>query len=278
MGDELDADRIREIDAACEEWRQGDLVLGGWIAHLAKVDEPLSDEPREGAVASDVQFARNEVEGLVVVTQSCDLLRTCAANPFVLVAPLVRLEGNIQREAELGTTSRFAPVPSLGPDAFADLDRILTIEKAILVTWNRVQGLRSDDEERKFSRAIGRRYSRFAFPNDLAMAIGPFVKRIREKHDKLSDEGVALRSISQIRVSAAPSWDAGEILVFLLFITADDPDSEIDWDHWLGRWVGLCAPYGIIKAIDGEVFALDELTARQYEDTDRLDLDHLSER
>jgi hypothetical protein len=39
----------------------------------------------------------------------------------------------------------------------------------------------------------------------------------------------------------------------------------------------LCKPTGVVRSIDGEIIPLDHLTAREYVDSDPLDLGHLSE-
>lgn len=272
---------VQTVDEGLQVWRQGDVAVADWIGHLVDPARPLTEEAAQGGdEEGSLALASLVVEGLVVVTQTCDVVRSCADRPFVQVAPLIRLEDPIQREAAAGWRPRYAPVPNLGADAFADLDRIVTIEKTILVTCEQVPGWESDAEIRRFSKSVGRKFSRFAFPDDLAEALRPLVKRIREKHKKESEEGRALRLVKEIRIVADPHWAASEIDIFLTF-APDTQEEEAQlppakWDELLAKWLELCSPTGVVHEIDGEILSLEELTAREYIESDALDLDHLS--
>jgi hypothetical protein len=169
----------------------------------------------------------------------------------------------------------------VGDDAFADLDRIITVEKTLLARWTRTPGWSTDQEARRFGQAVGRKYARPAFPDDLAISLTKLVGRIRDKHDKASDEGTALRALEQIRVTGTPSWSSDAIEVFLTFAPetraiADSVMSGEAWDELVDAWLALCEPSGVVRGVDGALIPLDELTAREYVDSDRLDLDHLS--
>lgn len=100
------------------------------------------------------------------------------------------------------------------------------------------------------------------------------------KHDGRGDEGRALRALREIRVGAAPSWLADQVKIMFSFIRDDaTPDFEgRAWHEHLERWLKLVPPAGRFTSIDGSVLTLDRLTAREYVESDPLDLDHLSAR
>jgi len=107
------------------------------------------------------------------------------------------------------------------------------------------------------------------------------VQRIREKHDKRSPEGQALTALEEIRVSGTPEWSAERVNVFLTFAPpsreeADEVMTEADWDDVVAGWLARTEPFGRIAALEGAMIPLDELTAREYLDSDALDLDYLS--
>ena len=52
--------------------------------------------------------------------------------------------------------------------------------------------------------------------------------------------------------------------------------SEEDWDSVVDAWLRRTEPFGTIKSVDGAMIPLDELTAREYVDSDVLDLDYLT--
>ena len=63
------------VDAALQAWRQGDCVLGEhWFIHRFDPAMPLTEA---SAAVSDqgVDLAESAVRGLVVLTQTCDIVR-----------------------------------------------------------------------------------------------------------------------------------------------------------------------------------------------------------
>jgi hypothetical protein len=101
-----------------------------------------------------------------------------------------------------------------------------------------------------------------------------------EKHDKQSDEGRALRALREICVRAAPSWDAPSVELTFWFIHAEEAmDFEGKrWDTLLESWLQLMPVAGRFRHVHGTVLALEDLTAKEYVESDPLDLDHLSTR
>ena len=275
-----DAARGR-IDDALRTWRQGDCVLGEhWFLFRLDVDAPLTDEAaaaaEEGADAGEAQ-----VRGLMVATQTCDIVRGCGERPFVEVCPLVEVEPAKLEEARRGRRPSLAYLPGVADrELVADLDRVMTVEKAVAAGWERVEGCLDDDDVRRLAQALARKRARVAYPDDFVELVSGLLRRLSSKHDKNSDEGRALRSLREIRVRAAPSWGADEVMLTLWFVrNEDEPDFEDrGWDHYLDAWLKRLAAGGRFVSIDGLVQTLDEFTARDYVESDPLDLDHLSSR
>ncbi|MGE0867559.1 MAG: hypothetical protein AB7P03_03290 [Kofleriaceae bacterium] len=143
-----------DVDAAMEVWRQGDCVLGEhWFAYRVHGEDPdLREEP---------------VDGFVVLTQTCDIVRQSAERPVLEVCPLVEMEEKHLVEIERGYRPRYAHVATLSPKRLvADLDRVMSIEKRVAAGWQRVPGWTSDAEARRFANAIGRKRTRFALRRD----------------------------------------------------------------------------------------------------------------
>jgi hypothetical protein len=212
----------RRVNDALADWRQGDVALdGGWFVHVADGAAALTDVAAEAGEGTSIVQAT--AEGTVVLTQTCDLVRSCIARPFVEVAPLVEVTEETAHEIERGHRPNYAIVPSLRSRRLvADLDRVMTVEKSIVATWTRTPGCTSDDEIRKFGSALARKRVRFAFPDDFNALVRKLQSRIEEKHDKLSDEGRALRALREIRVTGSPSWEnADSVDVFFWFVRND---------------------------------------------------------
>lgn len=72
-----DSDEAKQVDAALQSWRQGDLALDErWFTHVGDPAAPLSEAAAQSE-GSGVQALTSEVAGLVVLTQTCDIVRSC---------------------------------------------------------------------------------------------------------------------------------------------------------------------------------------------------------
>lgn len=260
-------------------WRQGDCVVGEqWFVHRLAPAIPLTEEAADVAKEGG-DLAEAEVRGLVVLTQTCDIVRSCAERPYIEVAPLVKVDAGELRTIERGRRPRYAFVPGLKDNNLVgDLDRVMTVEKAVVANWERIAGCATDQEMRHFAQALARKRSRFAFPDDFTSLASKLQSRLQGKHDKQSDEGEALRALREIRVRAAPSWDADPVDIMFWFIrNEDEPDFKgQSWDKLLEGWLKLVPPTGRFNPVNGVVMTLDDMTARDYVESDPLDLDHLS--
>jgi hypothetical protein len=275
----LDDELAAKIDAGATSWWQGDIANANWFRVSGNKDVQLAAGERCSATDS-FPCSFQETDGLVLLTQTCDIRKSCRKRPYVTVSPLVQLEGTDASFAKRGRILNFVPVPAAGAQAFADIDRVMTIEKSLLLDWQRATGFSNDNERRNFSRRIARVYQRFAFPDDLHSALYDLVERVRKKCGKNDLEGKALDAIEEIRVTATPDWESHEIEVFLTFAPTDGASApeitEEQWANLLEGWLKLCKPVGVIKTVTGTVLPLDELTARDYLDSDRLELEYLS--
>lgn len=269
----------RTIDDALQAWRQGDCVVGEqWFSYRIDAASPLT-EAAAIAADSDADVAESLVHGLMVATQTCDIVRSCVSRPFIEVCPLVAVDERTLVDVRRGRQPRFAFVPGVEARGLvADVDRVMTVEKAVLVAWERTPGCSTDEDARRLSFALARKRARFAFPDDFVECASQLRRRLSSKHDKDSPEGRALRRLREIRVRAEPSWDADAIALTLWFIRDEDDlgIGDESWDRHLEAWLRLVPEKGRFGPIDGFVLALEDLTAKDYVESDLLDLDHLS--
>jgi len=273
-----DSDEAKRIDASLREWRQGDLALEeSWFVHVGDGALPLSEAAAQAV--SGTQALTSEVLGLVVVTQTCDVVRSCVTRPFIEVAPLVRVSEDDLHQVKRGRRPAHATLPALEKDLLvADIDRVMTVEKSIVASWKRTPGFTRDADGRAFAQALARKRVRFAFPDDFTSLVKKLQARLGDKHDKNTDEGRGLRALREIRVCASPSWDAASIEIFFWFIR-DDAAATFEGKSWadlLKDWLKLVSATGRFTTVDGQIARLQEMTAENYVDSDPLDLDHLS--
>jgi hypothetical protein len=272
-------DWSQEVDAVLKEWRQGDFVLGEqWFIQRFDPNRPLTSDSKSAATEGS-DLIEVQVRGFVVITQTCDIVRSCSSRPFVEVVPLVEINEQDLHNIQRGRRPQYAFIPGVKEyNLVADLDRVMTVEKAIVAGWERESGCQNDREIRALGQALARKRIRFAFPDDFNKFAGKLQDRLREKHDKSTPEGQALRSLREIRVHAAPLWDAAEIQVTFWFIR-DEKQVKFqgkEWNEQLKKWLELIPASGRFQSIEGEVVTLEDITAKDYVESDPLDLDNLS--
>jgi hypothetical protein len=179
-------------------------------------------------VGADLCFTETP-SGVSVVSQTCDIARDYLTRPDIQVSPLVRLDGQRLAQARDGLVPRYVPLPGADDSLVVDLDFIITVPKSCLVHFDRLEGCHTDAERRAFGRAVGRKFSRFPFPDEVSEQIAKLVDAIRDKHDRpASAIGRILKRIMEIRLQADTSWS--------------DPDTDI-------QLVIICEP-GQIPTID----------------------------
>lgn len=276
------------VDEAMQEWSQGDVALetGVGFVHLADLENAHSEQSmrlRKILTPAHLPSGATPVidsamAGFALVSQTCDVARDCRIRPFVEVAPLVAMGDDKMQEVRRLKRPAFAYVPGVADRGLvADLDRIMTVEKAVVASWSRVSGLRNDDERRGFGRALARKWSRTAFPDDFVQAAQGFRKRLVKQREKQNAEGAHLRALREIRVVAAPSWTESSVELTWWFIQAATPKGcSPDWSAVTRSWVSRIESNGRFRTVEVISCTLADMTARDYVESDGLDLDQLS--
>ncbi|RUT03420.1 hypothetical protein DSM106972_050590 [Dulcicalothrix desertica PCC 7102] len=110
---ESDSVRFVEIDNILKEWCQGDCVLGEyWFVQRFNPQYPLTPDSIANA-QEDTDLVESEVRGFAVVTQTCDIVRSCAERPFIEVAPLVEVNEQLLYEIKRCRRPQFAYISGI---------------------------------------------------------------------------------------------------------------------------------------------------------------------
>ena len=279
MGNERDV-RIQEVETVLKEWRQGDCVIGEhWFLYRFSPQIPLTHGSIELA-QEETSLGESEVRGFAVVTQTCDIIRSCSERPFIEIVPLVEVDEQQFHNAQRGRLPRYAYISGVSKfNLVTDLDRVMTVEKAVVAEWQRISGCQNDQEIRAFGQALARKRVRFAFPDDFIEFVKKLQKRMQDKHSKPNAEGEALRALREIRVYAEPSWDASKVRLIFFFIRHEEQNQfqQIEWDQLRKQWLQLLPETEEYRfEVDGIIRSLEDMTAKEYVESDPLDLDHLS--
>jgi hypothetical protein len=280
-----DEDLLKKVDAKLVDWWQGDFVEGGALFHLADPARPLTELAEQALAQADesheVIVTEDLTVGLVAITQTCDIRRPAARGPMVHFARLVEiLDDNASRQAREKKRPRFVHVPGRSDHSFADLEVVITVEKSVVAEWTRHAGCSTDAERRAFTDGVRRKWSRFAFPDDVVETLEPLVDEL-DKHDgKNTALGNAVRELEDIRLLALSGWSETPmdlVVYFILSPATEELTMPIeDWRKLVGGWIQKCKPVGDVRGVEWEVARFDEIDAYTYSLSDQLDTDNLS--
>ena len=156
-----------------------------------------------GAIA----VAGSETTDVAVISQSCDVVRE--DREWITVAVVEEVSQNAHLAAR-GSMPQYVPLHEIGPTKFIDLDRVASLKKADIVSLPRTPGVSPTDWDavRRLSRGLGRKFSRFAFPDAVVPWFDPLRPYFEGKHEKQSSVGRTFRAISELRVQSE-DWSAG---------------------------------------------------------------------
>ena len=136
----IDAAAVSEVDIECSTWQQGDAFVGKGLTfvHVADLAKPLTDNASLEAAAGfeigqSLAAIGTPIPGLVIISQTCDLIRSAADRSYVQVAALRKVEKSVLKEVQRGFRPRLSFIPGLEANALvADLNAIMTVEKSVL--------------------------------------------------------------------------------------------------------------------------------------------------
>jgi hypothetical protein len=272
-------------------------VLGVGIpfVYVADYNQPITDGSRQAAAvdraegdADHLGTVAIDVPGVVVISQSCDLVRSCADQPFAKIAALQQVDAEFLDEVKRGRRPRYAYVPGVADRLLvANLDAVGTVEKSVIATVDPkdyIRGCRTDLETAEFAFALSRNIQRFAFPDDFTAAMRSIQARILEKHGaitrdkkgKPTNEGAMLTTLREIRVTCAPSWTANDPALTFHLIFNSRAEIPTDGQEIAETLFKKFKPTGPFKDFSVRLVSLSELSADAYVSSQPLDLEHLS--
>lgn len=267
------------VDEETRNWQQGDYCLGDLeFSLVVNSDHHIASSDK---LDDEESVVLQPVSGLCVVSQTCDIVRTCRKRPFIDFSPLVEVESDVLAQVKKGMRPNYAFLKPLEDDCLVvDLDRTMTVEKSLLLNLDRLSGLRTDEEKRGFSWSLGRKRTRFAFPDEFNALIAKFSKRIRKRSKKPADEIDFVSSLREIRVRAAPVWNHSSVEVTLYLVKESKPNVSVSNQkarEIIKTWESLIGSSLLYNPIKFELTNLETLSAQEYVESDPLDFDHLSQ-
>src|SRR6266536_5042952 len=189
--------------------RAATLTLGEKLAQAGRALRQVVGRQPRGNKDDQLRWIEEPTpNGAVVISQTCDVVRSHRTHPTVQAAKLAQLEGVMEREAADERRPRYVAVPNEGSGWFADLEVIGTIDKLALVSLPRHEGVVGDKQIRRFAAAVGRRFSRFPFPDEVAQQIGALEADVRSRYGReTSPLGRVMQQVKHLRLEADPGWE-----------------------------------------------------------------------
>ncbi len=212
---------IENLDEPLKHWQQGDFALdvGGFLfAGIAESNAPF-----------DAEEITENIVGLVVISQTCDIVRRTGGRNYVAVCPLIKVSEQELSDTRKGRRPYFTDIENADEEVVADLRRVMSVHKDVLQTWERQTGFSHDMTRLRFAAALERKFGQFAFPDDFNEAIKQFRQRVWSRHSKIeSKPGKVYRSLDQIRFMAEPSWTVEKRKITVVAILKAEDNREVD--------------------------------------------------
>ena len=230
----------------------------------------------------EAYFDKEDPPGFVVVSQTCDIVSDPDKNPWVVVCPLVKVDSARTSEIERGGVPRFAIVENAPEGHVAELGRHLTINKSLLVTWQRRQGFGDPAQALEFARSLERCFGRFAFPDAFNSSIAPLLKKLKGGYGKENAKmGRVARSLAELRVRPSPAWRSVEVRVRFFMILKSESKREAKIEEVSSAFEALLSNLswqGGFQVDDPplQIGTYDDFLARDYIESFALDINALS--
>lgn len=251
-----------------DDWRQGDLSF-------TPVEIPAILDGEEGLEWHAVDAAH----GVMIVSQSCDIIRSVDHRPFVQIAALVRAtDDEIARAIRRETPSRIHLNCLVDMGLLVDLDVTATVHKTAVARWERTPGCQTDDERRKLGAALARYRQRFAFPDDFNAMIQPVRRWIEAKRSKQSAAGSFVRALHEVRVRCDDWTRPSELTFYAIIEDFPEPNELAEWNS-AARALEQKAEQakGDYPCPEFQILRYCDLSAAEYLQSERLDWEGLSD-
>ena len=248
-------------------------VPGTPESELFAADQAAAGEPLGLAVVSQ------DFSGFMIVSQTCDIVRSCATREYVELCPLIEVPQNKLGQVRAGRMPRYLWCSGLGDHALAaDLDHVSTVEKRTLIQLNdqRIVGVNGEEERRRLASALARKRARAALPDEFVAFIEPLQRRVKERHGRDSDEGRFLAAMREMRAVPDPEWGAAPTDVTLLFLFDDAVQIPVNADAQMTTLISRVVANNKFT-LTGRIMTMEQITAAAYLSSDALDLDALSD-
>jgi hypothetical protein len=219
---------------------QGEVLeLADVCVVIADAAWPLDDSSEEAAAETSgtgLVVVPEAVDVVVLLTQTCDIQSTTTEERHCQVAPVLDRGSTFARETSRGRRPGWVALPWYTPTAVAELSRITTLERSVIVDVQSLGRPTTSREQLHFAEAVSRHFTRPALPDDVVTVLRPFLERMKERHDRASNEGRCIEQIATLRLEAVPDLNAPTFDLTILVVLETEVlpcvnEDDIDQDR-----------------------------------------------
>ena len=220
---------------------QGAVLRRTRLAWIYDSANPQTDASREIVAkrgGEGIRTAGVTYDYAMVMTQTCDLLRTGPDYEFITVCPVIKDSDKARiSRVEAGHEPKAVPVPwheeavsrtAIQHEGWIALPSLaVSMERAVASNTD-TAGMPSEAQRRVLAEHLGRFYSRAAIPGEVVDMLVPLTTLAKKREGKASAEGAVFRAVKQIRLQTSPDYDAPppwEITVLFIVDPLWLPDS-----------------------------------------------------
>lgn len=248
-------------NAPLQDWQQGDVCMKG---------------PSLPFLADFENFDEFECNGIVVVSQTCDVVRSIDLKPLVQIAAVLSVPEAKWEAVAKFHQPRYAALAKFD-DLFyvADLDVVITIAKEALRPFTPIRGCPAPADQANFAYALARHRARAAFPDKCTIGLSKLRQWVRDKWKTTGEIGDFLKALEQMRLWADDLEDPKEAQILCVLDAEPDPQIRAKWvEAVIPKIVELVADWCAICSVS--IQTLEELTVADYRRYQRLDFDSFS--
>ena len=196
-----------ELKERLQKYQQADII-------------PVESLPIRNESGADVPMATPL--GAAVVSQTCDVV--LVDRPNVQACPVISVEDpSTLRQAQHGLMPNLVPLPAAGDNLFADLSVVGTLDKRCMIAHEPQLGVRVIDDVRKFGQRVGRRYSRFAFPDEVIPWLRPLQEVVGARYsNENSPYFWLIKQIASFRLECTGEWASDPYELTLVLVMEPD--------------------------------------------------------
>ena len=210
---------------------------------------------------------------LVVVTQTCDIVRSPNVEPTVMtMRAFVTENKNILGAAASNSTRNFLLDPGRG--LVVDATVVSMIEKPFLATLTPEVGAPDPETQQRLASWLGHRFNRPALPDRVVEAVvAPILEHLRAMQDEGDEDWHILDEVREVRIARIIGGLPFDVRLLFIVPETGLSDQGVGLARLAGRMREWFDPQAA-RLVNAQPITYHNITVADYHRTDRIYLDY----